>query len=310
MADLSTSDAAFAPQIAAIPEQVRQGVASALGVPAPAFDRLHGGTTDRTFRVSDGDRQWVLRVEAMPATQLPRAVAAQRLAQSAGVAVPDIVAFELPGEPGGYCWSLERFVPGAAFDHGGFHEQAIRDAARDLGAQLRQLHMLEIDGLEAIPLEHVYPHRVERALQTIGASPAERLAIERAYSFIQANRPAIGRLCKNDCAGGNILVRHGKVTGIIDWEWAWGGDPAWDIAYWQIHNREASALDLLIAGYQPDDPLALRRRVAAQQVACVVELISVYSENVEIFDRAARDAGIKQQQERLAAYVRKQAWEL
>jgi len=39
------SDDTFAPQIETIPEQVRQGVALALGVPMPSFRRLHGGTT-------------------------------------------------------------------------------------------------------------------------------------------------------------------------------------------------------------------------------------------------------------------------
>src|SRR5881628_3272028 len=96
----------FAPQIESIHAEVRQGVAQALGVAAPEFRRLHGGTTDRTFLVSNAGWQWVLRVEKMPATQLPRAVAAQRLAQAAGVAVPDIVAFEAPRAGAGYCWSL------------------------------------------------------------------------------------------------------------------------------------------------------------------------------------------------------------
>ncbi len=304
------SDDSFAPQIEAIPEQVRQDVAQVLGVPMPAFSRLHGGTTNRTFRVAHAERQWVLRVETMPATQLPRAVAAQHLAQSAGVAVPVIVAFTVPGAENEYCWSLEHFLAGAAFDHAGFHSQATQAAARDLGRQLRRLHTIEIDGLSTIPHEQLYAHRVERALEIIDASPAERLVIERAYAFIRASRPTAARLCKNDCAGANILVLGGKVTGIIDWEWAWGGDPAWDIAYWQLHNQQPAALDFLIAGYDSDDPAKLRRRVAAQQVACTIELISVYSENVQIFDQAARSAGIRQQQARLAAYLRRQEWEL
>jgi aminoglycoside phosphotransferase (APT) family kinase protein len=303
-------DDSFAPQIESIPDEVRLGVAQALGLSTPAFSRLQGGTTDRTFRVSNAERQWVLRVEKMPAAQLPRAVAAQRLAHTAGVAVPDIIAFEVPPEGSGYCWSLEQFLTGAAFDHAGLHSRATQDAARDLGRQLRHLHTVEIDGLGMIPLEQLYPHRVERALELINASAAERLVIERGYAFIQDSRPTAARLCKNDCAGANILVQHGRVAGIIDWEWAWGGDPAWDIAYWQLHNTDAAALDFLIAGYEPDDPPGLRRRVAAQQVACVIELISVFSENVQIFDAQARNAGIRLQQTRLAEYLRRPGWEL
>ena len=304
------NDDSFAPQIGAIPQEVRQGVAQVLGVSAPAFKRLHGGTTDRTFLVTNAGQQWVLRVEPIPAAQLPRAVAAQRLAQTAGVAVPDIVAFELPRGETGYCWSLEQFLAGAAFDHAGFHTQATQAAAHDLGKQLRRLLTIEIDGLGLIPREQLYAHRVERALEAINMPPADRLVIERAYACIKAGWPATARLCKNDCAGANILVEYGKVTGIIDWEWAWGGDPAWDIAYWQHHNADSIGLDFLMAGYDSDDPQALRRRVAAQQVACTVELISVYSENVQIFDLPARKAGIEQQQVRLAAYIRRQAWEL
>ena len=304
------SDDSFAPQIGAIPAEVQRGVAQALGVPAPAIRRLRGGTTDRTFRVTNAGQQWVLRVETMPAAQLPRAVAAQRLAQTAGVAVPDIVAFEVPRGETGYCWSLEQFLGGTAFDHARFDTQANQDAAHDLGRQLRRLHTIEIDGLDLIPRAQLYAHRVEHALQVINVLAADRLVIERAYACIRAGRPTVAKLCKNDCAGANILIQYGKVTGIIDWEWAWGGDPAWDIAYWQHHNADSVGLDFLMAGYEPDDPLALRRRVAAQQVACAIELISVYSENVEIFDLPARKAGIDLQQARLAAYIRRQEWEL
>jgi aminoglycoside phosphotransferase (APT) family kinase protein len=301
---------AFAPQIKAIPAEVRRAVAHALGVAKPVFGRLQGGTTNRTFLVGNAGRRWVLRVEKKPAEQLPRAVAAQRLAHAAGVAVPDIIAFELPDAGAGYCWSLEHFRVGAAFDHHGFRHQATQDAARDLGAQLRRLHTIKIDGLELIPLKQIHTHRVERALESINATPADRATIERAYAFVKASRPATARLCKNDCAGANILVQHGKVAAIIDWEWAWGGDPAWDIAYWQLHNAHPAALDFLLAGYEPDDPAALRRRVAAQQVACAIELISVYAENVTIFDQPAREAGIALQQARLAEYVQRPGWEL
>ncbi len=304
------NDDSFTPQSESIPEEVRQGVVQALGVPAPAFRRLHGGTTDRTFLVTNAGQQWVLRVETMPAAQLPRAVAAQRLAQSAGVAVPDIIAFEVPRAGTGYCWSLEQFLAGAAFDHAGFHTQVTQDAARDLGRQLRRLHTIAIDGRGLIPHQQLYAHRVERALEIANMPPADRVTIERAYAFIKAGWPMAARLCKNDCAGANILVQYGKVAGIIDWEWAWGGDPAWDIAYWQHHNADSAGLDFLIAGYEPDDPPELRRRVAAQQVACAIELISVFSENVQIFDQPARNGGIRMQQTRLDEYIRRQGWEL
>jgi hypothetical protein len=36
----------------------------------------------------------------------------------------------------------------------------------------------------------------------------------------------------------------------------------------------------------------------------------VYSENVQIFDHAARNAGIGLQQARMDAYLRRQGWEL
>src|SRR5690349_14475236 len=125
----------FAPQIETIPEQVRQGAAQALGVAIPGFSRLHGGTTNRTFRVAQAEQQGVFRAEAMPATPLPRAVAAQRLGQAAGVTVPDIVAFSVANEKSDYCWSLEHFLAGSAFDHTGFDSQATQAAARDLGRQ-------------------------------------------------------------------------------------------------------------------------------------------------------------------------------
>ena len=53
-----------------------------------------------------------------------------------------------------------------------------------------------------------------------------------------------------------------------------------------------------------------RPAVTIHDHTCAIELISVYTENVQIFDLPARNAGIALQQARLAAYVRQQAWEL
>src|SRR2546423_1365560 len=97
------------------PRGIRRRVGGALGGGNVVIRRLEGGTPRRTFSVQAAARRAVLRIEKRPARQLPRALAAQSLAATAGVAVPEVLASAGSGSEAEPFWFLEAFVEGEPF---------------------------------------------------------------------------------------------------------------------------------------------------------------------------------------------------
>jgi aminoglycoside phosphotransferase (APT) family kinase protein len=208
------------------------------------------------------------------------------------VAVPEVLAAGDDAEPD-FFWFLESFVDGQPFDHGGFARPEVRRAAADLGRHLRRLHEVEMQGTAAVPRWEWHPGRIERAARIARLDAAERARLDDVHAFLRQTAPAVPRLCKGDCAGANLLVRGDRIAAIIDWEWAFFGDPAGDVGAWHSRNADLNGLDHLLAGYQPDDEAGFCRRVAAHQVAGALEEIAVFSENVHVFDAGQREEGIR-----------------
>jgi aminoglycoside phosphotransferase (APT) family kinase protein len=97
--------------------------------------------------------------------------------------------------------------------------------------------------------------------------------------MLREEYPDRPRLCHGDCATTNILVDQKRIVALIDWEWARGGDPAANIAYWAFWQDDIEALDALLAGYQADEPARFRKRVLAYRVYTAIDLIHVYAEH-------------------------------
>ena len=298
------------------PFAVHRAVAARLGVPRLDLRPLSGGTNERTFRAEHGAQAWVVRIEPSGGVQLQRAAATQTLAQRAGVATPVIVAAQLdPNAPDGYLWLVEEWRPGVHFEPMAF-EPAERNAlSADLGRQLRALHTVVVDSFGIIPPDPwgitrtTYAAWIDREAARV-AWAVEHAGMDRAALplvlgvYAQLRDTYIGRprLCHGDCATTNILVDQGRVVALIDWEWATGGDPAANIAYWAFWQEDLAALDALLAGYQPDDPEQFRARVLAYRVVTAVDLIHVYAEHGSAAD--VRFCGVK-----LVAALHARLWE-
>jgi aminoglycoside phosphotransferase (APT) family kinase protein len=289
-----------------LPREVIAAISSAVG--GAQLTPLSGGTNRRTFLVSGDQSRWVARAEPAPALSLQRAIAAQGRAHAAGVRTPVTAAYGLTAsEEGSYFWCVETFASGAPFDHASAGTPAGHAAARDLGAQLRRLHALEVDAFGDLP-PRPYPvyasfrawvqnkaKRIAPALDLAGGDPAVLAALEQVYAALAGWYGGTARLCKGDCAGDNLLVdqRHGLT--IIDWEWAQGLDPAADIAYWCRFTADLQAHAALIAAYEPDDLALFRRRVQAHQIVHGIETIHVLDEHRHAFSAAQREAGVRQE---------------
>ena len=64
---------------------------------------------------------------------------------------------------------------------------------------------------------------------------AEWAQVSRAYDYLEANLPDVERLVivHADYGLHNIMVDDGRITAVLDWEFAHAGDPAEDLAYTQ-----------------------------------------------------------------------------
>jgi aminoglycoside phosphotransferase (APT) family kinase protein len=272
---------------------------------------LAGGTNARTFLAAHGTRRWVVRIEETGGFQLRRAFAAQQLAERAGVRVPSVLAYELAAtEPDDYSWIVEEHVAGAPMplDPRAFAPGTARALAIDLGRQLRMLHTVAIAEYGLLR-PNPYPSfatfgswidfetsRIERALRIAEVDPRNMPAIVDVYDFLRDAYHGPSLLCHGDCAGANILASGSSIAALIDWEWARGGDPAWNIAYWAYWHADTQPLDWLLAGYEPDAPQEFRRRLLAYRIFQAVDLILVYDEQGDI-------AGIGESRRRLEEYL-------
>lgn len=253
------------------------------------FSLLAGGSNRRTTQRARRAR-WVVRAAPAPAESLERSLAAQALARSVGVRAPLTLDAGLAhGEGGAYRWCVETFAPGAPFSHRLTGAPGARPAIDDLAAQLRRLHSCAVDAFGDLPPRPypVYPsaaawaanklRRVAAAVALAGGDESLFPQIAEVYAVAGSTYGGGARLCKGDCASGNLLVDNGGVT-IIDWEWAQGLDPAADIAYWCHFTPAAAARERLLLAYAPDEPAAFALRVRAYRVIHAIELIHVFAE--------------------------------
>ena len=306
-----------------VPATVARAVERVLGAEQLSFVAFTAGASRRTFLVRHGSRRWVARVAQAPGEELRRAAAAQQIALAAGVRAPHILAQDLaPGSPTDYLWALEEFVRGTPFDHQGFDREGTRRASVDLGRQLRLLHALPIDAFGLVPPRpyEVYAtfaewianqeRRVPAALRVSGHSLDLIPSISKVYHLLRDSYAAGPRLIKSDCQGDNILVADGAVTALIDWEWAGGADPTFEVAYWFFRSAAPAALDYILAGYQPDDPRLFRRRVMAYQVLHALDQMLVFDEYRDTMSTEDFREAITYCSHKLAQSLRMRPWDM
>lgn len=199
---------------------------------------------------------------------------------AAGVTAPEPIA--VCGDAGmlGRAFYVMRRAGGVA---AGFRvvktEQPQRELARELGRQLGRLHAVrpEAPGLEVLPLPERGPALdAARQYRDWSGDVAERDPV-LAYGlrWLEVNAPPPGELvlCHRDCRTGNYLVEDGRLTAILDWEFAGWSDPMEDLGWfcarsWRFGRFEREAGGIagradLYAGYEE----TAGRRVDAARVA-------------------------------------------
>jgi aminoglycoside phosphotransferase (APT) family kinase protein len=211
-----------------------------LGLEGASVTALEGGTRNRSYRLSDGERDGVLRVAGAgdEAYAVARAAehAAQRLAAQHGLAPRLLLS--------GRGYAVTEYVPNAPWTR---ERAASPEGSALVGAWLARLHALPVpagfrqvrflDSLEA------YACRLQEA------GPAQQVlqAARRVARELGDFTPA---LCHNDLHHLNLIDSpRGLVA--IDWEYSGAGDPRLDLAgYVAYHALGDNALQSLLGAYR------------------------------------------------------------
>jgi thiamine kinase-like enzyme len=210
-----------------------------------SIEPLGGGMTNRNFKVTTDDGQFVLRIGGKDTELLGidrnAEHTASKVAAELGLA-PEVLAFL---EPEGYL--VTRYVDG----------EVGRPGAERAGAALRRLHggpplparfdsFRVVDAYRAIAEEHgvAVPEGFAGARQIAGR--------------IEQRRAAAPLLpCHNDLLSANF-IDDGERLWIVDWEYAGMGDPFFDLGNFAVNNSlDDEGEEALLGTYGSDDQEAV-----------------------------------------------------
>lgn len=230
-----------------------------------------------------GEQRLVLRTDAPSsvAVSMTRAqeFAVLRCAFEAGARVPEplLLCSDLSvlGREFFIMQALDGTAFGPALTRDGVSEAQRPALCRELGASLASLHRItpphpQLEFLPAPVTDHAQDciDTYRRYLDTLSTGFP---ALEWGLRWCELNRPAPlpPRLLHRDYRTGNYMVADGKLSGILDWEFAGWGDPREDIGWftarcWRFagSQREAGGvgeLEDFFEGYNSIAPLQMDR---------------------------------------------------
>jgi len=241
-------------------------VATSIGAQAVAITsatKLAGGAVQENWRIDAtvdggpraGTNAWVVRTDASAriALSLDRETEAKVLAaaHTAGVKVAEPIATCSADSTLGKPYVVQNWLEGSAQARHIVRDPSLPDTgpalARELAAELARIHTIAPPRpeLAALPLPLLTPARAEvaRLRAALAKAGEPRPALEYILYWLDQHAPPTRPLAlvHGDFRTGNYLVREGRITGILDWEFAHWGDPDEDIGWltarcWRFGN--------------------------------------------------------------------------
>jgi aminoglycoside phosphotransferase (APT) family kinase protein len=218
------------------PSSVSDGLATLLGAPVHNLVRLSGGASRETWAFSSAGRELILRRDppGRPGFQgsMRLEADAMRACARAGLRVPEVLADD-DGSTLGTAGLVMARVPGETLAPRILRDDRYAGArsvlAGMLGGFLGGLHA--IDPAEVAGLPEV--DSVESYWQRYGTIEDTSATLEKAYEWLQANRPESTErvIVHGDLRMGNVIVDHDGLAAVIDWELVHLGDPLDDLAW-------------------------------------------------------------------------------
>lgn len=234
-----------------------------------------GGQLSTVYEVLAGDRAAIVKVydEKWRWKQAKEAHVYRLLTEHGVVPVPTILRIEPDTTLIGHAFTVMTRLPGSPLSETEVDD--IGDVYRQLGRLLATIHAIPQPAygyitthvLDPVPDNTAYMGRQFakklREFRELQGDPALHDLVQTyvaAHSDLFARCPA-PVLCHNDIHEGNVLVRDGRITGLVDIENAVAGDPWLDLAkadYYATRGDPAK-LDALLDGYgaAPDERMRL-----------------------------------------------------
>ena len=253
--------------------------------------RLPGGSIQENWlldiSVADGewagDHELVLRLDAASSVAASHGRAEEFLllkeAHRAGVTVPTpCLSSAGDGILGGPFYVMHR-VRGEATGHRLVKQGPMEALVREHCAELARIHSITPphEALSFLAIPDVSPAqdavaRYRRYLDDLGTA---RPALEWGLRWLELKAPGKSEivLCHRDFRTGNYMVEDGRLTGILDWEFAGWGEPEEDIAWFCAKCWRFGAVDMEAGGIAPREPFtkayeeASGRTIDASRVA-------------------------------------------
>lgn len=248
----------------------------------PVEPLYSSGTVNALYRLGDSmvvrlpRLAWGARSLALDRDWLPK------LAPLLPVAIPVPLAAGRPSEELPWEWGIYPWLEG---------EHPDCDAEPEtLAAFVQALHAVRLEGVPPArrgrPLGAVQDESARTALRELEGTidvKAARAAWEASLAAPPWEGPPV--CIHADLLPGNLLVRHGRLTGVIDWGSLGVGDPACDlIPAWGALN--ADARDVFRDALEVDDATWARGRGWALSIGLIA--LPYYVETNPVFAETAR----------------------
>lgn len=258
-------------------------------------------TDSAFFKVATQDHRYVVRLVGGKGWR--ENIPALKAVHAAGVAAPRVYAHDSNQS----IWLLEEEIAGQAFIHARLAPDQASACLAQLGESLSRLHQIRTTGFgrvhgDQLTTSYAIFAQWIRERETLversclrGELPEETLPyLAQAARAIRESPLDEPSMCHGDLLG-NVFVDGGRLSGILDWDTAAGGDPAFDLATVQamvqialpdqhFHARVWEAfcgayrvdaalcrrirlyLPLVYAGFLGDEPLSNEDRILADKL--------------------------------------------
>lgn len=235
-----------------------------------AFSRLSGGAIQSNYALSvecsGGSRPG--RLDLVVRSDAPSKVDASLtreqefhvlcVAHQAGVTVPEPLWLCTDTSVIGNVFCIMTRVPGMAegrkLVRSPLSDQQVKDITRQLGHELARLHTVRPPDsrLDFLPVPAVAPAqwRVQAYRDALARIPEPHPVLEWSLNWLQDNAPESAGtvLCHCDFRTGNYMVDKGRVSGILDWEFAAWSDPHEDLGWLCAKSWRFGANDKAVGG--------------------------------------------------------------
>jgi aminoglycoside phosphotransferase (APT) family kinase protein len=202
------------------------------------------GWDNRTFRLGDGMKLRLPSAAGYAAQVGKEARWLPVLAPHLPVTIPEVIAIGVPGERYPWSWSVQSWLEGSPADA----SSACLELARDVAAFLAALRTAPSFGGPAAGAHSfhrggdlsVYDSEARTALTALRGEIDDVRAAEVWEAALQSRWKQAPVWVHGDVAVGNLLVRAGRLCGVIDFGCLAAGDPACDLVVaWTLFENEA-----------------------------------------------------------------------